>query len=664
MSNQSYPPIGERRISRIRPAGEPGRNKSTPYHHTIVSQLVESRTVHETDETADGPAHKTVQRPASKQQGVFRTRTIFRGFRTMLALSAAAFLFYACDMPESSSPGVPASPPPYKLTQNEGGTNFTLKIDEGVTVIKAGEYAAVPSIGSGAEKKTLDTKIERQTLGLETDDAVRTAVTAIILPSTLETIEDYAFYGHSAVTSVRIPKTVKSIGARAFSRTGITAVEFADDAQLDIFGASAFDIETIRRIQAPRCTLTRNTDNTTYTLAVAEGVTTVAKGEFSAAASVGSGTPKTALNTRLKESLLGTQPEGAITAITLPSTLEAVEAYAFYGHSAVKGTLTIPDKVHTVQAHAFGSTGTELTLNLKNDSKLSTIGAGAFDIARIKTIRAPRYTLTKNADNATYTLAVAEGVTTVAKGEFSSKESAGGGWDGTPKTTLNRRLKGALLGTDPRYAITAITLPSTLEVIEDYAFYRNDIIQGTLTIPKKVRSIGRDAFSSVFHTERTSPLTLTFEDESQLRTIGKAAFRHRRISALTLPQRLEVIGKGAFSVTPITTASFIIPRNVTRIGVGAFLHLHDTITGTLTIESPHLKRTPDDKAQRKTGALGDNLFVYNDAGAGIGACNFSIIKLHEAVYDSYTQDELTRIFGTGTRGKYQDLDGSALPAKP
>ena len=48
MSNQSYPPpppIGEGRISRIRPAGEPGRNKSAPHHHTIVSELVESRTV-------------------------------------------------------------------------------------------------------------------------------------------------------------------------------------------------------------------------------------------------------------------------------------------------------------------------------------------------------------------------------------------------------------------------------------------------------------------------------------------------------------------------------------------------------------------------------------------------------------------------------------------
>ena len=77
-----------------------------------------------------------------------------------------------------------------------------------------------------------------------------------------------------------------------------------------------------------------------------------------------------------------------------------------------------------------------------------------------------------------------------------------------------------------------------------------------------------------------------------------------------------------------------------------------------------MARTPNDKAQEKTGALGDNLFTVIAVGSGIQASIFSTIKLHQAVYDSCTQAELTQIFGTGTRGKYQDLDGNALPAKP
>ena len=82
--------------------------------------------------------------------------------------------------------------------------------------------------------------------------------------------------------------------------------------------------------------------------------------------------------------------------------------------------LIIPDKVQSIGASAFGKTGTALTLDLKDDSKLGTIGAGAFDIASIAKIQAPRFTLTKNAENTTYTLAVAEGVTTAARGEFAS----------------------------------------------------------------------------------------------------------------------------------------------------------------------------------------------------------------------------------------------------
>ena len=192
-------------------------------------------------------------------------------------------MLYACDMPESSSSASPGASPPYKLTQDKGGTNFTLKIDEGVTIIKAGEYAAVPSIGSGADKKTFNTRITRQALGLKTDGEVHTAVTTIILPSTLETIEDYAFYGHTAVKgTLIIPDKVHTIGAHAFGKTGTAlTLDFKDDSKLGTIGSGAFDITSIAKIQAPRCTLTKNADNSTYTLAVAEGVTTAARGEFS-----------------------------------------------------------------------------------------------------------------------------------------------------------------------------------------------------------------------------------------------------------------------------------------------------------------------------------------------------------------------------------------------
>ena len=63
---------------------------------------------------------KTVQGSAPKRRGVFPAHAIFRGLRTMAALSAAVFLFHACDMTESN--GITNSPP--KLPKQVTGRAF------------------------------------------------------------------------------------------------------------------------------------------------------------------------------------------------------------------------------------------------------------------------------------------------------------------------------------------------------------------------------------------------------------------------------------------------------------------------------------------------------------------------------------------------------------
>ena len=73
------------------------------------------------------------------------------------------------------------------------------------------------------------------------------------------------------------------------------------------------------------------------------------------------------------------------------------------------------------------------------------------------------------------------------------------------------------------------------------------------------------------------------------------------------------------------------------------------ITGTLTISSLHLTK-PN---------LGDNLFTPD----WLTANNFTTIKLHQAVYDSYEKAELQAIFGPGTI-TYQKLDGTPHTPKP
>ena len=248
-------------------------------------------------------------------------------------------------------------------------------------------------------------------------------------------------------------------------------------------------------------------------------------------------------------------------------------------------------------------------------------------------------------------------------GEFAAVASTGKG------IALNTKLAGKL-GANPKQAVTKIVLPSTLSSIGDYAFLNHQKVKGKFMIPKRVRTIGKDSFQNLgnapFVPAASSLIVITFEEPSQLVTIGEGAFRFARTSVLKLPESLETIGKAAFmDLKDFTTNSFTIPGNVKHIGNIAFTDLiisrtaGATFAGTLTIASPHLTRTPADTTQPMDGNLGNSLFIIASGG---GTSSFTTIKLHKTVYDSYTKADLNQIFGTGST--YQDLGGANHTPKP
>ena len=232
---------------------------------------------------------------------------------------------------------------------------------------------------------------------------------------------------------------------------------------------------------------------------------------------------------------------------------------------------------------------------------------------------------------------------------------------GADKIDFDTRLAGKL-GANPEKAVTAIVLPSTLETIGDYAFIYHRNVQGFM-LPKQVRTIGKSSFELLSSSLFRSPLAIEFEEPSQLTNIGESAFAQAYSSVLKLPESLETIGKSAFFNWKglSATNTFTIPANVKSIGIAALVNsATHQIRGTLTIASPHLVRTPADTTQPMAGNLNINLFVFANLST---RSNFSTIKLHKAVYDSYTKADLEAIFGTGTIA-YQKLDGTPLTPKP
>ena len=230
------------------------------------------------------------------------------------------------------------------------------------------------------------------------------------------------------------------------------------------------------------------------------------------------------------------------------------------------------------------------------------------------------------------------------------------------------RLDGLLGSTKQNEKVTAIILPESLVRIEEKAFSGHRNVSTKLTIPASVESIGKSSFQSVGF-KYSGERSLEIPPNSKLREIGDSAFQDSIVGAVSpLPSTLETIGSGAFYQQRYgiqSSTNFIIPENVTRVGSAAFAvsSYADSprVSGKLTIKSPNLTRTPADTTQDRRGALGDTLFKV--VATGDKPVNpFTTIALHEAVFNSYTKDDLEFIFGTG--GRYVDIQDESRELIP
>ena len=320
-------------------------------------------------------------------------------------------------------------------------------------------------------------------------------------------------------------------------------------------------------------------------------------------------------------------------------------------------TTTGPDGAFRLQVTHSGSFTLTAAKRCYGTAPAQTITAGGsgHDAGVIALTPVPeptgndRFTLKQNpgtAANPTYTLTV-NCVRTVTAGEFLS---------GGPIPTTedaNSRIA-ATLGTTPSQRVTAIELPDTLRTIGNRAFHGHEKVTGEFTIPAAVGSIGLGAFR---YLGQPGGLRLRFARDSRLKTIGNIAFNFAGISAMSpLPESLETVGLRAFenaftSAAGSSLSNFVIPANVRSVGRNAFGST--TFSGTLTIRSPHLTRTPATGARE--GNLGDSIFT--ERGAAAVTQEFTRIVIPRAVFTSYTQADLNAIFGPS--GNYVDLaDGT------
>lgn len=143
--------------------------------------------------------------------------------------------------------------------------------------------------------------------------------------------------------------------------------------------------------------------------------------------------------------------------------------------------------------------------------------------------------------------------------------------DGTEKLTIG---EGAFYGPYGGAPITSIVLPSREVEIGNEAFAENGDLEtldlgGTisigdraftetgsdlaLTIPNTVQSIGFEAFAGSYS---HGIVSVAFEADSTLKTIGANAFADSKITTITIPASVETIGAAAFRDSSLTELLF------------------------------------------------------------------------------------------------------------
>ena len=241
--------------------------------------------------------------------------------------------------------------------------------------------------------------------------------------------------------------------------------------------------------------------------------------------------------------------------IEFDAPITRIPAQAFK-NSKIKGNLTIPNSVTTIEREAF-SNCTELKGSLTLSNSLKTIGDKAF----------------YNCNSLNGSLTIPNTVTTIGISAFEKCT----GFNGSLTIPHSVTTIGESAFCNCQGFKGDLTIPSSITTIEAYTFSYCSGFNGKLTIPNSVTTIGESAFFSCqeFKGDLTIPNSVT--------TIGSQAFfRCTGFKGLKLSNSVKTIGDYAFKVCYGFTGELILPNSITTIGEEAFQGCLG-FTGDLTI---------------------------------------------------------------------------------
>ena len=275
-----------------------------------------------------------------------------------------------------------------------------------------------------------------------------------------------------------------------------------------------------------------------------------------------------------------------ISTLTIPETVETIGNHAFDGCKSLT-SIAIPTSVKTIGNYAFNSC-TALT-NANLEAGLKTIGDYAFsDCTALTGIDIPGSVKTIG-EYAFYgasvlnNISLNDGIESIGNHAFHNCRSLTGiAIPASVKTIgnyafnsctalTNANLEAGLM-TIGNYAfndctaLTGIDIPGSVKTIGEYAFYGASVLNN-ISLNDGIESIGKYAFYNC--TSLTGIAT-----PASVKTIGDYAFYNTPLNEITLNEGLETIGEKCFSASGYRIVKPVyIPSTLTSVGEDAFSNL-------------------------------------------------------------------------------------------
>ena len=387
-----------------------------------------------------------------------------------------------------------------------------------------------------------------------------TGLTSITIPDHVTNIGKYAFNGCTGLTSVTIGNSVTSIGENAFAYcTGLTSITIPDG--VTSIGGSAFSVcNGLTKISGSAtnvCTVAKQANPSSFVVYITSGDSIDEKAFYY---------------------------DTGLTGVTIGNSVTSIGESAFYGCKGLT-SITIPDSVTSIGNYAFYGCSSLESITIPFVGKSTTTTNGYEQVFGYIF----GYVRTNNSSN------VVNGAT--LRVYFDGYYY----WYYIP-SSLKSIVIGSTATTIPSHAfyycknITEITIPESVTSIGDYAFY-NCTGLTSITIPNSVTSIGSSAFSScsalasIVVSENNSAFSgdhgiLYDKNKTQIIYVPRAIQ-----GAITVPDSVTSIGESVFASCSGLT-SVTIGGNVTSIGRYAF----SGCSGLTSVTIPESVTSIDDYA--------------------------------------------------------------------